>query len=681
MNDTNSASSPLILLTGGVGAYLWFVGGPSMSANYIALMVMGICFVLLMVWAIGSAFEDHSGLWSSLGFIMVGAFLWLANKSGVPSGELWGLYMAELGYLLLTVFLPKAKVASPITTRNRLQADRPNPAQSVNNPLIADAQYKAEDNQPDSTKRQAATKPGIKFTFPAEQPKVTFDAIVGMDAIKKKLIRVGSEIVGVPDPKKHQTYVSPRNGILLYGKPGNGKTLFAEALAGELHLPIITLTCGDTASMWVNQTTEQVVTAFKDAKAQAPCVLFIDEIDSFLVQRAKISQADSEVGRTVNTILTEIVDLREGIGIVLVAATNYLNRLDEAAIREGRFDFKVEITPPDQPARQAILLSGLRNCGKTSVDMNGVNLAIQRWEGFSAARIRAIGSEVKDILVATPNKKNAVDFQMLRKALRNVQGRHGQPIGADVPTLDKLVMSIEMHERLHGIAHRMENVVEVEELGGSVPAGLLLYGPPGTGKTFTVRSLAKTTGWAFLATSGQDLMAKPERIDEILESAADIRPCIVFIDEADDVLGDRRASPWSAAVTNKLLGAIDGSGGKILDVLFVAATNHPETLDSAAIQGGRFTEKIEFSLPDRKAILDFLEDWLSKAKSPIGADISKESLASLMQGYSIANLKEILQHAVNHMIGRKKKDGDATLKYEDFLAAIEVLGIAPETAG
>ena len=165
-------------------------------------------------------------------------------------------------------------------------------------------------------------------------------------------------------------------------------------------------------------------------------------------------------------------------------------------------------------------------------------------------------------------------------------------------------------------------------------------------------------------------MADPERIEDILDEASELRPCVVFIDEADDVLADRRMSQ-SSVVTNKLLAAIDGSAGRIPDVLFIAATNHPGAMDAAALRGGRFTEKVAFGLPDEATVLDYLTQWQQRSKARLATDVSLADTAQQLAGQPLANVQEILQMAVNLAIGRvPAKTGVAVVKARDIYQAL-----------
>ncbi|WP_341744799.1 AAA family ATPase [Azonexus hydrophilus] len=485
------------------------------------------------------------------------------------------------------------------------------------------------------------------------EPSISFSDVAGMTELKATMLDAAHEVIGATKRGEKS-----RNGILLTGKPGNGKTMMAEALAGEVGLPFMPVTFGEVVSKWIGDTPERVKRAFTEAKAAAPCVLFLDEVDSLLSARKETS-SNEESAKIVNVLLTELVNIRKS-GVIVVAATNFVDRLDPAAIREGRFDFKIEVPPPDAEARAYLIKSK----GKGRISDATVAIAVRRWEGFSVARINAVMEEA----IRMPKTAAGISFDLLKKALRKVQGRAGK-MPENTPTLDKLAMSDEMESKLTSLANRMDRIAEIEAMGGSVPRGVLFYGPPGTGKTLMARALAKTADWAFLPVSGMDLMASPERIERLMDEASDLRPCIVFIDEADDVFKDRRYSN-NPALTNKLLAMMDGAGGHIPDVLFIAATNHANSMDEAAVRGGRFTEKIEFGLPDEVAIEKFLESWYMDTPAELSDDLGFQTIAHMLLGQPIANVKEIMQAAVNHAIDNLQPGDDyATVTMMDIQRA------------
>ncbi|MET3120166.1 transitional endoplasmic reticulum ATPase [Undibacterium sp. GrIS 1.8] len=484
--------------------------------------------------------------------------------------------------------------------------------------------------------------------YPAIHSSTDFSHIMGLDDVKTRLRDAIKDIQGNGMP--HGTgRTKPRNGILLFGEPGNGKTYFAEALAGEMGLPLISVTFGDVASKWVNDTTERVMQIFNDAKAQAPCVLFLDEIDSFIQHRTLVSSGSDETNKTTNTILAEIVKLRS-YPIVLVGATNFLERLDAAAIREGRFDFKIEVTPPDDDARLAILLNAVhRHVSRYDLDPPGIHHMIQRWSGYSVKRIQAVAEEIAAMHTGITNA--VINASLLKRAMRRVQGRKGC-LPEHTTSLDQLTLSAQLRRQLELIVYRLSNSESVEAFGGSVPTGLLFYGPPGNGKTETARALAKASDYAFLSTTGHALLHDSQELDRLMREAKDIRPCILFIDEADDILMDRQNSYVSSA-TNRVLTEIDGAGGKHNDILFIAATNLPERIDPAALRGGRFTERLEFSMPSATELSEFIHEWMQDNHASFDPNLPSSRIADLIgEGISFASAGAILREAVNHMIGR-----------------------------
>lgn len=507
--------------------------------------------------------------------------------------------------------------------------------------------------------------------FEAESSKVRFADVYGMEEVKTKLREVVKDLsdsAGSGNDKK--------NGILLHGAPGNAKTMMAKALAGEMELPIISINFGDVASRYIGQVPEQVKKVFNDAREQAPCVLFLDEVDSLMVDRNKIQRGDSDETKTTNIILAETVAMR-GSGVVLVAATNYLDRLDPAAIRDGRFDFKVEVTNPDYAARKGIFVQSLKKAlsdagAKVSFnfDQDGLDLALRRWEGFSGARIDSLGKEAAGWL-AKHRPARPIEFADLYAITRAVQGNAGK-VSADTPSLDALSQSEEVRTELRRIANRMMRMEELEQLGGSLPGGALFGGPARSGKTTAAKALAKTTDWRFVPIAGHEVLADPEALNKAFRKAADLRPCILFIDEADDILRDRRTSNV-ATITNKFLTLIDGAESKPKDVLVIAATNFPEALDSAVIGGGRLTEKVMFGEAEEDQLLELLDNWKGTLKLKLASDVTDAWLVAELRSLTVGNASALLQAVVDQVASRVLEGGDRLIQRQDVEAAYRKL--------
>ena len=491
-------------------------------------------------------------------------------------------------------------------------------------------------NKVDMTEKSAARR---------VHPKTTFKDIFGNADIKARLKEAANAIVARRADGK-----TARNGILLSGEPGNGKTAFAEALAGELKLPLFQLSYADVASPWVGEKSSRINAVFAEARANQPCVLFVDEVDSFLESRdGGGGQGVKEDRDVVNALLTLMVEVRKD-RVILVAATNHIDRLDGAGIREGRFDFKVEITPPDSEARVGLLKFGLKtNLPKAPVDEALVEAVARRWNGFSVKRILAVTEELPSYLEREGKTQPA--FEDFMGALRTLQGRKGTTL-ENVKPMEELVLTPTTRDMLELVAGRMADPEHTESHGGTLPTGVLFYGPPGTGKTATAKALAKAIDWAFLPATGADLARDPKALEKLYAKAKELRPCMIFVDEADELLKSRDYSPNTEA-TNKLLTLMDGVNDRVKDVVWVAATNNPEQIDAALLRGGRFTEKVLFERPNAEAMGVYLEQWFASRKVKLGAGLTLAAVGKAVEGESIANAEAVAQAALNRAISRR----------------------------
>jgi transitional endoplasmic reticulum ATPase len=179
-------------------------------------------------------------------------------------------------------------------------------------------------------------------------------------------------------------------------------------------------------------------------------------------------------------------------------------------------------------------------------------------------------------------------------------------------------------------------------------------------------------GWAFLSVAGPDLLADREKINKVFAEAKDLRPTLVFIDEADDALRNRQFSS-TPEIVNRMLALMDGAGEKVKDVVFIAATNNPQQVDPALLRAGRFTEKIEFFLPPAQLVPQAIANWLASKRVLLEPGIDAFEVAELVRGQSMANVDGILQYALNHAIPRTQKGAMLVLTREDLAAGVKVV--------
>jgi len=518
--------------------------------------------------------------------------------------------------------------------------------------FVSSAQAKAPvGTQPSSPGAGAAPSPAEQF--PAVRSARTFADVLGMEREKRALLEFAGE-----------AEAGRKNGALLFGPPGAGKTYLVSALAGELKLPLCTTSVAHFASKWVNQSTENVARAFAAARAQSPCLLFLDEIDAVMPERGAMG-ADAEGPRIVATLLTELTAIRElKVPVIVLAATNFPERLDAAGKREGRFDVKIEIGLPDNATRRALLAAGLGEKNPGRIRPGTLEMGARHFAGFSVARLQAIASRARKWLDAERDPSKMIGFTVLLQALRQVQGLNLANRYEAVPGLGTLVLGRETREEIERLADQMRDIEHTERSTGmselehterptgKVPLGAVFYGPPGTGKTLTAKALAKASGWAFIGTTGHDLVKSDEAMDKLIVRASDERPVIVFIDEADDILGNRAMSPHVKMSTNKLFTLIDGERGRIPDVFYIAATNHPEALDEAAVR--RFPKKIEFALPGAREIERYVREWMDRMAVRYAPEFTAAQAARILAGRSVADCGEALQEAVNIAVAERR---------------------------
>lgn len=281
-----------------------------------------------------------------------------------------------------------------------------------------------------------------------EKKKISFEDVAGADEEKQELVEV---VEFLKDPRKFAA-VGARipKGVLLVGPPGTGKTLLARAVAGEAGVPFFSISGSDFVEMFVGVGASRVRDLFENAKKNAPCIIFIDEIDAVGRQRgAGLGGGHDEREQTLNQLLVEMDGFGGNEGIIIVAATNRADILDPALLRPGRFDRQITVDRPDVKGREAVLKVHSRNKPLTK-DVK-LDVIAKRTTGFTGADLENLLNEAA-LLAARRNRKDIT--------MREVD-----------EAIDRVIVGTEKRSRV--ISDREKRIVAYHEAGHTI-AGYFL---------------------------------------------------------------------------------------------------------------------------------------------------------------------------------------------------------------
>ena len=319
-------------------------------------------------------------------------------------------------------------------------------------------------------KMQGLGEKGKVYDETERKTKVRFDDVAGLEEEKNELI----EIVDFLKRPEKYTRMGARvpKGVLLYGKPGTGKTLIAKAIAGEADVPFISMSGSEFIEMFAGLGASRVRKLFEKARKLAPCIVFIDEIDAIGSRRTSNSGAETENNQTLNQLLVEMDGFSSEETIIVLAATNRPEMLDKALLRPGRFDRQITIPNPDLNGRLDILKIHSKD-KKLSDDVNLESIA-EDTAGFTGAELENILNEAA--IVATKNKHEEIENDDIEEAVKKVTVGLEKK-GRVVSDKDKRLTAY--HEAGHAVVSRylptQTNVKEVSIIPRGVAGGYTMY--------------------------------------------------------------------------------------------------------------------------------------------------------------------------------------------------------------
>ncbi|MBD2089108.1 AAA family ATPase [Microcoleus sp. FACHB-1515] len=503
---------------------------------------------------------------------------------------------------------------------------------------------------------------------PDRSPAVSLDEIGGLSEVLRELRELVELPLKRPDLLK-MLGLEPTSGVLLVGPPGTGKTLTARALAQALDVNYIAIVGPEIIGKFYGEAESRLRQLFQKAARSAPCIVFIDEIDSLAPDRAKV---DGEVEKRV---VAQLLSLMDGFartkGVVVLAATNSPDHLDPALRRPGRFDREIQFRVPDRPGRLDILriLTQAMPLDRTvdldaiadrSVGMVGADLkALCQKAAYTALRRLMPTLDAPIPQTATVTQADFLEaLKIIRPSvLRSVEIESPNVTWESIGGLESIKQTLQ--ESVEGALLYPELYQHTK---AKAPRGILLWGPPGTGKTLLAKAVAAQARANFIAVNGPELLSKwvgasEQAVRELFTKARQAAPCVIFMDEIDSLAPARGSYQSDSGVGDRVVGQLltelDGLQ-ECPNVLLIGATNRPDALDPALLRSGRLDIQLKIDLPDRSSRLSILQ--VHNHDRPL-SDVDLAAWADQTEGWNGADLALLSNQAAIEAIRLYRREG------------------------
>ncbi|PZU58613.1 MAG: AAA family ATPase [Sphingobium sp.] len=493
---------------------------------------------------------------------------------------------------------------------------------------------------------------------------VTYDDVGGMAETIDQLREMVELPLRYPELFR-RLGVDPPRGVLLHGPPGTGKTRLARAVANESDAEFFLINGPEIMGSAYGESEKKLRELFEEATKAQPSILFIDEIDSIAPKRGQVT------GETEKRLVAQLLTLMDGLeartNLVVIAATNRPEAIDEALRRPGRFDREIIVGVPDERGRREIL--GIHTRGMPLGDKVDLAELARTTYGFVGADLAALTREaaieaVRRFMPRLNLEDGTIPPDVLEElmvtredflaAIKRVQPSAMREVMVQAPNVgwDDIGGLGDARERLReGVELPLKDPDAFRRIGIRPAKGFLLYGPPGTGKTLLAKAVAREAQANFIATKSSDLLSKwygesEQQIARLFARARQVAPTVIFIDELDSLVparGNGLGEPQvTERVVNTILAEMDGLE-ELQSVVVIGATNRPNLIDPALLRPGRFDELVYVAVPDEAGRRHILS--IHTAKMPLADDVDLDDLASRTDRFTGADLEDLVRRA------------------------------------